>query len=183
MATGLTLALIFAISSGGASTVARSCGKAPDTIAKFDPAKEMVTAPSEPFTDEEDKERTLADYRGSALVVNFWATWCAPCVKEMPSLDRLARDVQKDGLVVLALSADREGAPVVRRFYDKNDITHLPVSIDRMSRVARALKVGGLPTTVMFDREGHEVGRVVGTAEWDAPETLSFLRACLHPAA
>ena len=101
----------------------------------------------------------------------------------MPSLDRLAREVKDDRLIVLALSADREGAPVVRKFYDKNDIEHLPVAIDRISRVARALKVGGLPTTVMFDADGREVGRVVGTAEWDAPATLAFLRGCLAPAA
>jgi thiol-disulfide isomerase/thioredoxin len=181
--SGLALALIVAISSGKASAAARSCGKPPETIARFEATKEPRPAPDVIFTDESDNERALADYRGSGLIVNFWATWCAPCVKEMPSLDRLARDMKGDGLIVLALSADREGAPVVRKFYDKNDIEHLPVTIDRISRVARALEVGGLPTTVMFNADGREVGRVVGTAEWDAPATIAFLRGCLAPAA
>ena len=181
--TGLALALIVANSPGGASAASQSCGEPPDTLAKFEATKQPEAAPDELFTDESDKERTLADYRGSGLIVNFWATWCAPCVKEMPALDRLAREVKNDGLIVLALSADREGAPVVRKFYDKNGIEHLPVAIDRISRVARALDVGGLPTTVMFDADGREVGRVVGTAEWDAPATVAFLRGCLAPAA
>lgn len=179
----LALSLIVAISPGRASAAAPPCGKPPETIAKFEATREPQPAPSEAFTDETDKERTLADFRGSGLIVNFWATWCAPCVKEMPSLDRLAHQVKGDGLIVLALSADREGSPVVRKFYDKNDIEHLPVAIDRLSRMARTLGVGGLPTTVMFNADGQEVGRVVGTAEWDAPATLDFLRACLAPAA
>ncbi len=181
--TSLALALIVAISPDGASTAAPACGKPPETLAKFEATKEPQPTPNEAFTDDADNERSLADYRGRGLIVNFWATWCAPCVKEMPALDRLAREAKSDGLVVLALSADREGAPVVRKFYDKNDIEHLPVVIDRMSRVARALKVAGLPTTVMFNADGREVGRVVGVAEWDAPATLAFLRGCLAPAA
>ncbi|MFO1152589.1 MAG: TlpA disulfide reductase family protein [Rhodospirillales bacterium] len=182
-ASGLALPLIVAICSDSASAAGGTCGKPPETIARFEATKEPQPAPSDVFTDESDAERTLADYRGSGLIVNFWATWCAPCVKEMPALDRLAQHVKDDGIIVLALSADREGAPVVRKFYDKNDIDHLPVAIDRISRLARQLKVSGLPTTVMFNAAGQEVGRVVGAVEWDAPATVDFLRGCLAPAA
>jgi thiol-disulfide isomerase/thioredoxin len=181
-ATVLAL-LILAIPAAGASTGRAQCGKPPEEIAKFEASKEPAAAPDEPFTDETDQERTLAGLRGSGLVVNFWATWCAPCVKEMPALDALAKQLKDDGIVVLALSADREGAPVVRKFYEKNEITNLGIAIDRMSRVARSLKVGGLPTTILFDAAGREVGRVVGTAEWDQPATVEFLRGCLTPAA
>ncbi|QNT68486.1 TlpA family protein disulfide reductase [Defluviicoccus vanus] len=120
---------------------------------------------------------------GAALVVNFWATWCGPCIKEMPALDALAKKVEKRGIVVLALSSDREGAPVVRQYFDKNGLTGLPVSIDALSKVARTLDIVGLPTTVFFDAQGRQVGRVVGAAEWDAPATIEFLTACLAPAA
>ena len=80
---------------------------------------------------------------------------------------------------MLALSADREGAPVVREFYDKNNIRHLPVAIDKLSRVARAVGIDGLPTTVLYDLEGREAGRVIGVAEWDTPAALDFLSRCL----
>lgn len=101
----------------------------------------------------------------------------------MPALDALAKKVEKRGIVVLALSSDREGAPVVRQYFDKNGLTGLPVSIDALSKVARTLDIVGLPTTVFFDAQGRQVGRVVGAAEWDAPATIEFLTACLAPAA
>jgi thiol-disulfide isomerase/thioredoxin len=129
--------------------------------------------------DDAGNEKSLADLRGRGLIVNFWATWCAPCVKEMPALDRLARVADERGLQVLALSADREGASVVREFYRKNDIRHLSVAIDKLSRVARAVGIDGLPTTVLYDSEGREAGRVIGVAEWDTPAALDFLSRCL----
>ena len=97
----------------------------------------------------------------------------------MPALDRLAAAADGHGLRVLALSADRGGAPVVRNFYEVNGIGHLPVAFDTQSRVARAVGVDGLPTTVLYNAAGREVGRVVGVAEWDAPAALDFLGDCL----
>ncbi len=72
---------------------------------------------------------------------------------------------------------------MIEAFFATNGIGHLPVMVDRMGKVARALGVPGLPTTILYDREGREVGRVVGTAEWDTPEAVAFLRGCLAPAA
>lgn len=183
MTAAAVVLLILAIPAAGASAASAQCDKPPETIGKFEPSKDGALAPDEAYTDDADTERRLAAFRGSGLIVNFWATWCAPCVKEMPALDALAKEMKSDGIAVLALSADREGAPVVRRFYEKNGITRLDIAIDRMSRVARTLKVEGLPTTVLFNADGREIGRLVGTAEWDAPETISFLRGCLAPAA
>jgi thiol-disulfide isomerase/thioredoxin len=180
---GAAVAAIVAISPLHASPSASACSQPPPTLEKFVADPKGAGLPQAAFLDEAEKERSLADFRGSGLVVNFWATWCAPCVKEMPALDSLAKQLKNAGVIVLALSADREGAPVVRKFYDKNGITNLAVAIDRMSRLGRALEVSGLPTTVLFDAEGHMVGRVVGAAEWDAPATVSFLRGCLAPAA
>ena len=122
----------------------------------------------------------------SPLIVNFWATWCAPCVREMPALARLNQAL--DGRIQVAtLSEDRprpgsEGGDVgglIRRFYEINGIEGLPGLIDSDGSVARAFSVQGLPTTVLLDREGREIGRLVGPAEWDDPAVTDYLLACL----
>jgi thiol-disulfide isomerase/thioredoxin len=179
--TGIVVAVILMISAGHASAAGGRCRNAPESLGSFEATSSPEPAPTVPFLLNGDTARTLADYRGKGIVVNFWATWCAPCVKEMPALDRLSAEVQRDGIVVLALSSDRGGAAVVSKFYAKRGITSLPVTIDEKSKVTRAVGVSGLPTTVMYDGEGREVGRVLGPAEWDAPESVAFLRACLVP--
>lgn len=174
-------AAILMISPGIASAGETACTDPPASLGRF-AAANGATAPDTAFVADGVGERTVADYKGQALVVNLWATWCAPCVTEMPALDRLAGELAGGGIAVLPLSADREGAPVIREFYAKNDIANLPVMMDPMSRFGRALEIRGLPTTILFDRDGREVGRVVGIAEWDAPASVRFLRACLAPA-
>jgi thiol-disulfide isomerase/thioredoxin len=179
----LALAAIVAICPAGARSASEACAQPPPSLSKLELAKEPAAVPLVPFTDADDRERTLAGFPGKALVVNFWATFCAPCVKEMPSLDRLAGMVGEDGIVVLPLSGDREGAPVVAKFYAKNDIRHLGIAIDRLSKLARAMDVNGLPTTVLIDAKGQQIGRVVGEVEWDDPDAVAYLRKCLAPPA
>jgi thiol-disulfide isomerase/thioredoxin len=162
-----------------ASPAPSACASPPPALGKYRQTPGSNDIPHATFLDDTGNEKSLANLRGLGLVVNFWATWCAPCVKEMPTLDRLARVAGERGLRVLALSADREGASVVREFYEKNNIRHLPVAIDKLSRVARAVGIDGLPTTVLYDSEGREAGRVIGVAEWDMPATLDFLSGCL----
>ena len=178
----LKLALTAAILLNGAafaSSAPVACASPPPALGRYQPAKEGKHIPTTAFMDADGHEKPLADLRGQGLVVNFWATWCAPCVKEMPALDRMAGAAPDRGLRVLALSADREGASVVRQFYDVNGIRHLPVAIDKMSRVARAIGIDGLPTTVLYDAEGRERGRITGVAEWDTPAAIAFLGDCL----
>jgi thiol-disulfide isomerase/thioredoxin len=162
-----------------ASPAPEACASAPPALGKYRQTPGSKQIPQAPLLDDAGNEKSLADLRGRGLIVNFWATWCAPCVKEMPALDRLARVADARGLQVLALSSDREGASVVREFYRKNDIRHLPVTIDKLSRVARAVDIDGLPTTVLYDSGGREIGRVIGVAEWDMPAALDFLSSCL----
>jgi thiol-disulfide isomerase/thioredoxin len=133
----------------------------------------------EPFFDKDGGPRRFADYRGRGLVVNFWATWCAPCVKEMPDLDWLNARLKADGIEVLALSSDREGAAVVEPFYQRLGLRHLPILLDKAGTVARALKIAGLPTTLIVDREGREVARVVGIAAWDSEPLAETVRRCI----
>jgi thiol-disulfide isomerase/thioredoxin len=176
------LGLVTAILLNGAafaSAAPVACSSPPPVLGKYKPTADAREIPEVTFVDADGNEKSLADFRGQGLVLNFWATWCAPCVKEMPALDRLAAAVHDRGLRVLALSADREGAPVVRAFYEVNRVGHLPVAVDRLSRAARAIGVDGLPTTVLYDAEGREIGRVVGVAEWDSPAAIDFLAGCL----
>lgn len=137
----------------------------------------MVT--TEPFFDEKGAARTFGDYRGRGVVVNFWATWCAPCVREMPQLDRLRKLLSASGIEVLALSEDRAGAPLVEKFYKINDIRNLEILIDKGGKVLGQTNIRGLPTTLLIDAEGREVGRVLGIAEWDQDEAVQFIKTCL----
>lgn len=162
-----------------ASLAGGRCDGAPEALGNFDTESRGTTAPATGFLIEDSKEASLADYQGAGVVINFWATWCAPCVKEMPALDRLSVMADPETFRVLTLSTDRGGESVVREFYKRTEISSLPVALDDKSRVARAFGVLGLPTTILLDGEGVEVGRVTGIAEWDHPDTLAFLNRCL----
>jgi thiol-disulfide isomerase/thioredoxin len=125
----------------------------------------------------EGAERRLADWRGDVVVLNFWATWCVPCRVEMPSLDALAAATEGQGITVLAVATGRNPPEAIARFYTEAGIARLPVLTDRGSALARAMGVMGLPATIVIDPEGREVGRVIGEADWNAPEVRSLLAA------
>lgn len=139
-----------------------------------------VPAPSAAFRTLAGADVTFADFRGQVLLVNFWATWCAPCVKEMPALERLHLELADEGLAVLAVSQDRDGAAVVEPFLARIDLRQLPIYLDPNGALGRDFAVKGLPTTFVIDREGRVVAGLVGPAEWDSPEALAFLRHYLH---
>lgn len=138
--------------------------------------KQGKPLPALPITDEFGGETTLAAWQGKALVVNFWATWCPPCRKEMPSLDRLQSAVGGADIEVLAISQDRDGAAKAREFYDKVGVAHLAVYVDPGGALAREIGVLGLPATILVDRAGNEVARLTGEAKWDAEEVVRLMR-------
>jgi thiol-disulfide isomerase/thioredoxin len=140
----------------------------------FDPPREL---PGFGFTDASGREHGVAGFRGEVLVINLWATWCPPCVAEMPTLDRLQAMLAGIGVRVLALSQDRGGAPVVTRFYEQTGVRHLGIWLDPRGAAARLLGARGLPTTLVVTRDGREAMRLVGEAEWDAPEMVRLIRA------
>ena len=122
------------------------------------------------------EKKTLADYAGQGVVLNFWATWCGPCIKEMPALDQLARAVDGDHIAVLPLSSDRAGAPAVEAFYKEQGIRSLPVLLDPDGAAARAVGARGIPTTVILDAEGRERQRVEGAVDWSRADVVAALR-------
>jgi len=172
-------AVIVVISPPLARGEAPACQAPPAQLGNFQATTPPRAAPVQPFEPESGRQRTLADYRGRGVVLNFWATWCAPCVREMPQLDRLSKILDGGAIQVLALSEDRAGAPLVKKFFDVNGIRNLEVLVDGGGRMMREVKLKGLPTTILIDRQGLEVGRVVGMADWDAKETVAFLNRCI----
>jgi len=134
------------------------------------------------FTDAEGAPRSVADFAGRGLLVNLWATWCPPCVAEMPALDRTHAALEAEGILVLALSSDRGGRAVVERFYAERGIRRLGIWLDPRGAAGRALGVRGLPTTVLVDRRGLEMARLEGDAAWDAPPMLAEVRRLVGPA-
>ena len=150
------------------------------------PAAAFNFAPSGPkpvpeltFFDAEGNEVRLADFQGKVVVLNLWATWCAPCRREMPSLDRLQAELGGAGLEVIALSLDRGDVAKIREFFEELGIASLAIYQDPEARAGRELGAPGLPTTIVIDRTGQEVGRLLGPAEWDSDEALAVIRALL----
>ncbi len=128
------------------------------------------------FEDASGRARSIADYRGKLVVLNLWATWCAPCREEMPALDRLKAALAGTGVEVVALSIDQQGLPIVRKFFAEVGIKSLEPYIDPTAQAAFKLNVAGLPATLLVDASGRELGRHAGAVKWDGPEVAAELR-------
>jgi thiol-disulfide isomerase/thioredoxin len=138
-----------------------------------------VPVPELRFTDDAGKPRSLADFRGKVVLLNIWATWCLPCRKEMPTLDRLQAALGGPDFEVVALSVNRNGVEVVKKFYAEIAIQHLAINIDTSGKAGFELATAGLPVTLLIDRHGQELGRLIGPAEWDAPDMVAFLKSII----
>src|SRR5438552_4268022 len=156
----------------------------PDTVkpGEFIPASPPQPAPEVSFTDLKGNWVALADFKGKLILVNLWATWCQPCLKEMPSLEKL-QGAQADKLTVAAISEDRGGNQVVEPFVAKLGLDKVKIYLDPKSAVGHAFSVRGLPTTLVIDTEGRLVGRVEGAAEWDSAKMAAVLQPFLPNAA
>ena len=123
-----------------------------------------------------ERSYTLEEFRGKVVLLNIWATWCAPCREEMPALDRLQQTAGGSDFEVVALSIDSGGMDAVRRFYDEIGIRALAPYVDPSMRAGTELRIVGVPTTLLLDREGGERWRKTGPEQWDAPEIVAALR-------
>ncbi|MCH9806469.1 MAG: TlpA family protein disulfide reductase [Alphaproteobacteria bacterium] len=173
-----------AVTRIGAETVDRTVGPASDAakngLIAFVKKKEPVAVPDVSFTDAEGKPKTLADFKGKTILLNLWATWCGPCREEMPGLDRLQAQMGSDKFEVVALSVDRGGIEASKRFLDKIKVKSLATYVDATAKATKPLRVIGMPTTLLIDAEGREVGRLVGPAEWDSPAAKKLIEAALR---
>jgi thiol-disulfide isomerase/thioredoxin len=149
----------------------------PLALSVFDQPRDL---PEIRFADEEGHELTLADFRGRVALLNIWATWCVPCRKEMPTLDRLQARLGGKDFLVIALSIDREGVAPVKRFYQELKLEKLAIYVDPSGKRSRALAIPGVPTTLLIDRQAREIARKMGPAEWDGAEMVSLVERTIH---
>jgi len=168
--TGITL-LTFALLSGSKKTE--------KTGVVFVINSQPRALPVVRFADGNGRAMTLQDFRGKFVLLNIWATWCVPCRKEMPALDRLQAKLGGPGFEVVAISIDRDGLPAVQEFYLQTGIKQLRVYLDKSGEASANLGVVGLPTTLLIDRESREIGRKIGPAEWDSPEVVTLIQGYL----
>lgn len=150
-------------------------------VERFVARSDGATAPLYHFWDGEGRQITLEDFRGRIVLLNLWATWCAPCVRELPALDKLQAQLEPAGVSVVALSVDREGADAVRRFYAQNGIRNLKVYVDPTMGAQNAFGADGFPTTILIDKLGRDRGRLIGPADWDDAEAADLVLSAAAP--
>jgi thiol-disulfide isomerase/thioredoxin len=158
---------------------------APAAIAQSAPTNLVVhpvpkSVPAIAFDSAKGTSTTLAAFKDKVIVLNIWATWCVPCRREMPALDRLQATLGGPNFAVVPLSVDRGGVDTVTKFYADIGIHNLPIYLDTSGKAVHELGAVGLPTTLILDRSGQEIARVVGPAEWDTPEVIAFLKPVIE---
>jgi thiol-disulfide isomerase/thioredoxin len=149
-------------------------------MAAFVFRKEPEALPDVKFQDATGKERSFADWRGKVVLLNLWATWCLPCRKEMPALDRLQKELGSDKFEVVAVSVDRKGVEAAKKFLDEVKTEHLGLYVDPTTRMTSDLRAVGLPATLLIDAQGREIGRLLGPAEWDSEDAKRLIRSFLN---
>ncbi len=147
-------------------------------LGEFVPSPQPYPAPAISLADTSGRSVELSKLQGKLVIVNLWATWCGPCLREMPSLERLQSRLG-ERIAVLAVSEDRGGNKTVEPFIAKLGLKSVKIYVDPKSEVGHAFGVQGLPTSFLIDREGKVLGRVEGAAEWDSPKILGLLEPLL----
>jgi thiol-disulfide isomerase/thioredoxin len=146
-------------------------------LEKLDPPTEL---PDGVFVTLDGTSHHLSEFKGRGMVVNMWATWCLPCIAEMPSLDALSKALAPNDIAVLPLSSDRGGADAVQAWYQAHGIISLPVLLDPKGAMARAFNARGIPTTVIINTAGQVTARLEGAANWGSPEAQALIRTLTH---
>jgi thiol-disulfide isomerase/thioredoxin len=158
---------------GNGQVAAPAAGGATVT-GRLDRSHAGTRAPAFQFRDAQGQPLTMAVFRGKPTLVNLWATWCAPCIVEMPSLDRLAAR-EGDALNVVALSQDMGGRDLVTQFFAQRGFRELQANLDPQMQFMSELRLDTLPTTILYDAEGREVWRMVGLADWESERVARLL--------
>jgi thiol-disulfide isomerase/thioredoxin len=135
---------------------------------------EGMKAPDIVFTDKSGKILHLKDFKGKTVILSFWATWCAPCLLELPTMDRLQARMG-NSISILPVALEPNGSAMVERFFSKADIKHLPIYIDSGHQAQSVYHIRALPMTVVIDPAGMLVGKIEGAMDWDKPEIQKYL--------
>lgn len=144
-------------------------------LGEFTALTAPLPAPALQFMPREGGTKQLADFKGKLILVNLWATWCGPCVEEMPSLQRLQAKLG-DKLTILAISEDRQGDSVVAPFLEAHGIKDLAIYLDPKTAATEAFGAQGLPTSYLIAADGTIVGKEEGGAQWDDPKMIATLK-------
>jgi thiol-disulfide isomerase/thioredoxin len=153
--------------------LAQSLPPLSEELQRLDPPTRL---PDGVFLTRDGVSHRLSEFRGHGMVVNMWATWCAPCVAEMPSLEALSKALAPSDIAVLPISSDRGGADTVAGWFSAHGITALPVLLDPKGALVRAFDARGIPTTVVINTAGQVVARLEGAADWSTPEAQALVR-------
>lgn len=129
------------------------------------------------FFNSKKEQINLNDFKGKLILLNFWATWCAPCRKEMPSLSELQKQLGDDTFTVVTIATMRNSPKSIQEFFDKIDVENLSQYNDPKGALSRSMGVLGLPTTLIVSKSGHEIGRLLGDADWASPEAIELMSA------
>ena len=150
----------------------------PESLAGVERTEGLPPAPDAVFYDAEGADATLADFQGQFLVVNLWATWCAPCVAELPALARAQEALSEDGVLILPIDMEKKSAEEISAFLSDNGAGILPTYIDRDYAIMQAFEAFavGLPYTIFIDASGRQVARASGPQEWDDAEAIAYIR-------
>jgi thiol-disulfide isomerase/thioredoxin len=132
------------------------------------------------FFDEQGKPHSLKEWQGQVVLVNLWASWCGPCRKEMPSLEALQRRFGSKDFEVVAISLDRGGVKVAKKFLEETQSRLLRLYVDPSAKAIETLRAIGLPVSVLIDRDGREIGRLLGPADWSSPEALQLINVAIN---
>ena len=154
-----------------------SAGGAPPSIFKYlKSAENRPEVPSVSFTDKDGKDVALKDFQGRFVVLNLWATWCGPCVTELPALAKLKAALPEGKFAVVTVDLEKNDAAKVSDFLSQHKADALTVYVDRQLALMRSFTAYALPLTVIIDPTGHERARAVGPEQWDAPEAIAYLK-------
>ena len=137
--------------------------------------KELKTYDNITFLDSEEKVVKLSDYNGNLVILNFWATWCEPCKEEMPSLDNLKSSPSLDNLEIFPINIGKDNIEKINKFYFDLNIKNLDIYFDNTITLAKDLLLRGVPTTVIFNKDGKEFARVIGSIDFGDKEFLKWL--------
>ena len=154
--------------------------RAEERLAGFKAIEPPVAAPGVAFENRAGARLTPEDFRGKVILLNLWATWCAPCIRELPSLDRLNAKLGGESFEVVALSIDRKGWPAIDAFFARLGIASLAGYLDQTMRATAAMGATSLPTTILIDARGREIGRMSGPAEWDSEAAETLIRRAIE---